>query len=104
MNRISLLAGLLFIAGSVFAQSAFMNRFSDDYAAIERYDLLNARLSDTLNTMLQPMPQKDVVRFLEDYLSTHQEALNEKEAWEIRQILSKNGEWTAGGEGALASK
>ncbi|MBP9933197.1 MAG: hypothetical protein KBF25_05855 [Chitinophagaceae bacterium] len=88
---------------TVDAQSAYMKHLADDQFLIERLDVLNGRLSDSLYTSLQSMSRKEVVQFLEQYLQKHR-TISPREKEEIMRIISKNGEWAANGEGAEDSK
>lgn len=88
---------------AVDAQSAYMKHLADDQFLIERLDVLNGRLSDSLYTSLQSMSRKEVVQFLEQYLQKHR-TISPREKEEIRRIISKNGEWAANGEGAEDSR
>lgn len=81
-----------------------MKRNADDAFLIDRLDVLSGRLSDSLYTTLQGMPRKDVVQFVEKYLSAHEYSLTENEKYDLKLILSKNGEWTISGEGAINAK
>ena len=99
-----LLSGIVCFTNLSFAQSAFLKRNSDQYYLLDRYDILNGTVSDTLHSCINPTSQKDAVRFLENYLNTHLNELSAKEQWEIRNFISKNGEWAANGEGAIDSK
>ena len=92
-----------FTCGS-FAQSAFMNRHSDSYYLLEYYDVLHGRNSDTLHTAMNPVSQKDAIRFLENYESTNGLHLSALDVWDIGHIISKNGEWASDGDGAIDSK
>lgn len=88
---------------TVDAQSAYMKHLADDQFLIERLDVLNGRLSDSLYTSLRSMSRKEVVQFLEQYLQKHR-TISPREKEEIMRIISKNGEWAANGEGAEDSK
>lgn len=88
---------------TVDAQSAYMKHLADDQFLIERLDVLNGRLSDSLYTSLQSMSRKEVVQFLEQYLQKHR-TISPREKEEIMRIISKNGEWAANGEGAEDSR
>lgn len=86
-----------------YTQSANMKRNMEDNIFVDRLDILNGRISDTLFTTLNAMSRKDVVHFLENYLITHPDlTIGEKE--DIQNIISKNGEWAANGDGAAYSK
>lgn len=56
---------------TVDAQSAYMKHLADDQFLIERLDVLNGRLSDSLYTSLQSMSRKEVVQFLEQSTKPH---------------------------------
>ena len=88
---------------TVDAQSAYMKHLADDQFLIERLDVLNGRLSDSLYTSLQSMSRKEVVQFLEQYLQKNR-TISPREKEEIMRIISKNGEWAANGEGAEDSR
>ena len=88
---------------TVDAQSAYMKHLADDQFLIERLDVLNGRLSDSLYTSLQSMSRKEVVQFLQQYLQKHR-TISPREKEEIMRIISKNGEWAANGEGAEDSR
>lgn len=104
MKKIFLLVALSIAAINSHAQSGFMKRNADDAFLIDRLDVLSGRLSDSLYTTLQGMPRKDVVQFVEKYLSAHEYSLTENEKYDLKLILSKNGEWTISGEGAINAK
>lgn len=104
MKKILLFVVISFYSQQVDAQSANMKRLMDDQFLIDRLDVLNGRLSDSLHTALQALNRKDVVQFLEQYLRKNGNKLTTGEKQEIQRIISKNGEWAANGEGAEDSK
>lgn len=104
MRKLCLFACLLMTSINLFSQSAFLQRNSDMYYMLDRYDVLSGRLSDTLQTALNPLSQKDAVRFLETYATTHKTTLSKIEQWEINRFISKNGEWGSHGDATKDSK
>ena len=87
-----------------FAQSTFLNRRADSYYLLDYYDVLQGRNSDTLHTAMHPVSQQDAIRFLEQYETKNGSQLSTIDAWDIRHIISKNGEWASNGDGAIDSK
>lgn len=92
----------LCISGSVLAQSAFLNRAADEHWFIERCDVMNGRLSDSLHTALSNYTEKEAAVFLEHYMQTHSVASTSNEGLIIQDILAKHGEWST--QGAPMSK
>ncbi|GBL35776.1 hypothetical protein EMGBS15_13710 [Filimonas sp.] len=101
-----ILCALSFVCLTIgsFAQSSFLNRKSDSYYLLEYYDVLNGRNSDTLHTAMNPVSQKDAIRFLENYESTAGLHLHAIDVWDINHLFSKNGEWATGGDRAIDSR
>lgn len=104
MKKVYVIFALLCFNSIVYSQSSFMKRTMDDQFYIDRVDILNGKLSDSLFTSVNPMTQKDVVQFLESYLAKNSSTLSKREKEEITRIISKNGEWAANGDGAEKSK
>ncbi len=104
MKKIVQLALLLLVTEASIAQSPFIKRNMDDALLLERLDVLNGRVSDTLLTSIEGMPAKDVVAFLERYLETHAASLSVQDKRDIKKYISQYGEWAADAQGAQASK
>lgn len=100
MRQLLLMICCLAQTGLVQAQSAFLNRTAEEHWYIERCDVINARLSDSLHTALSNYTQHDAVRFLTQYSRAN--SITERERQIIRDILAKHGEWSA--DGAPVSK
>jgi hypothetical protein len=95
---------LIFIHQFIFAQSANVKHGMDDSYQMERLDILNGRISDSLHTELNSISMKDQVAFLEEYLANHKTKLTSTEIADINRMISKAGEYTLDGNGAEQSK
>ena len=104
MYKLFLSSLLITLGYSASSQSAFLKRNSDQYYLIDRYDILNGRISDSLHTSLNPISQKDAIHFLEHYEASNQNSLTKIETWELNNFISKNGEWSTKGDRAIDSK
>jgi len=104
MYKLFLSTLLITLGYSASSQSAFLKRNSDQYYLIDRYDILNGRISDSLHTSLNPISQKDAVHFLEHYEASNQNSLTKIETWELNNFISKNGEWSTQNDRAINSK
>ncbi len=92
-----LVAILFTIPFSSFAQSAFFNRNSNDYAELERFDVKRGRVSDGLHLSKGTISRKEAVEFLQEYLQYLEDediTKNARDIQEIKLILAKNWEWT----------
>jgi len=82
---------------SLFAQSTFFDRNSDDYSQLERFDILRGKVSQDLHTANGGITRKEAVLFLENYIKYLEEedlTKNERDIQEIQAILDKNSEWS----------
>jgi|688.fasta_scaffold09239_7 hypothetical protein len=86
------------------AQSANINRGLDDAYQLERLDILNERISDTLHTDLNAIPMKDKVAFLEMYLQKNKALLSESEVFDIKRMIAKNAEYASSDDAWQKSK
>lgn len=89
-----LLLALLCCAESLLAQSAFIKRQQEDSYLIDRLDILNGRVSDSLFTCLNPMTSRDVVEFMEHYKLEHDSTLSAQEKRYINNYISQYAEWS----------
>lgn len=89
---------------SVWGQSAFIKRQQEDSYLIDRLDILNGRVSDSLFTCLNPMSSRDVVEFMERYMQEHDSTLSTQEKRYIRNYISQYAEWSNRGIGFDSSK
>lgn len=96
--------GLLGLSPNLFSQSAFIKRQQEDSYLIERLDILNGRVSDSLFTCLNPMTQRDVVEFMEQYKKEHDSTLSAQEKRYINNYISQYAEWSRDGVSFDASK
>lgn len=101
--RFTFLAVLVVFSLHVFGQSSYLNRRMDDYYQLERFDILNNRVSDTLWTALNNISRHDAVAFLENYLETHEGNISNRDKEEIQNFISKSGECASNGDGAIES-
>lgn len=104
MRKVLFLLILLFLENLLFAQTTYLNRNSDNYFQIERFDILNEKLSDSLHTSLNGMSRKEVVHFLENYIHEREGEIQESDMKTIQDIISINGEWAESGDGAQDSE
>jgi hypothetical protein len=95
---------LSILVSNAHAQSPFLQRNSDMYYLLDRYDILQSSISDSVHTAAHPITQKDAVSFLENYQANHLSTLSANEKWEIEQFISKYGEWASSGDGAIHAK
>ena len=88
---------LIFLPLGMFAQSTFFDRNHDNYAQLERLDILRGKVSDNFHTANGSITRKQAVEFLEDYvlfLEEEDHIKNERDIEEINLILEKNSEWS----------
>ncbi len=85
-------------------QSTWLHRNADDYFQLERFDILNRRISDTLHTALNGMSRQAAVYFLENYEAEHLTTLRDADKKEIDHFISKNGEWAENGDATVDSR
>lgn len=81
---------------SLFSQSSFYDRNADDYAQLERLDILRGKISQDFHTTNGGISRKDAARFLENYVLYLEEEdyiKNARDIEEINAILEKNSEW-----------
>jgi hypothetical protein len=95
---------LLCWSESLLAQSAFIKRQQEDSYLIDRLDILNGRVSDSLFTSLNPMSSRDVVEFMEHYKQEHDSTLSAQEKRYINNYISQYAEWSNTGIPFDASK
>lgn len=99
-----LLSSILILASGIAkAQSTYFMRNMDDQYLIDRVDVLSGRLSDTVHTSIQPFNRKESVNLIENYMKQRPN-LSKRESYELRKIISKNGEWAKKGDGFEKSK
>ncbi len=103
MNKIITILLFLITCNQVFAQSSFIDKNSDEYAQLERFEVKRGKMSEDIFTGSSAVSRKDAVMFLEEYLKYLQdeelEESNSKDIEEIQAILAKNSEWTTDKEG-----
>lgn len=82
---------------SIWAQSSFYDRNSNDYFELERFDILRGKVSQDFHTANGSISRKEAVAFLENYLIYLEEddrTKNARDIQEIQNILDKNSEWS----------
>jgi arsenate reductase-like glutaredoxin family protein len=106
LSLVNILVSFLFLSlpCTVDGQTSNLNRRMDDYYLLERLDVLNKRVSDTLYTNMNSVSRKDAVQFLEQYTEEHAGSLSNRDEEEIRQFIAKSGEMASNGDGAIDSK
>jgi len=92
-----------------FSQTTYLPLGSDDYNYLDKLETRSGRLCDSLQLSDKAESRKNAVNFLEmiqtraDDTSQHFH-LSGRDRYNIRQMISENGEWTADENGAIDSK
>lgn len=97
----------ILISGSypVFAQSTYLPINTEDHQLLDRLETRSGRLCDSLCLSQQPESRKNAVNFIEMQLAKDSNAaLSLKDRYNMEQMISENGEWAQGGDGAITSK
>jgi len=104
MNK-KLLLSVVLLAACIIAraQTTFLPLGSDDYHLLDRLETMSGRLSDTLCQTDKPESRKRTIAFLQQS-DTANKALSAVDRYDMQQMISENGEWTADGNGAIDSK
>ena len=88
MKKFLLLSLFASLVINSFGQSAFIRRGSDDAYLLDRLDILNRRVSDTLFTATSPYTIKDKVNFLENYANEHRKKLSKSDLADIKRMIN----------------
>lgn len=91
--RICIVLCLLTFMQKVSAQSTYLNLSSDDYFQLQRLDILQGKVNDSLYTLLNGISRKDAVHFVENYLIENEEKIDSKERYILEKFISNNCEW-----------
>ena len=104
MKRFIFLLTFISISSLAFSQSAFLESHDDSYILLDRLDVLNKSVSDTLHTALHPISQKNTIHFIEAYVKNHEATLSEIDRWNLQQLRSSIGEWASDSSAFIHSK
>ena len=104
-----LIAALFFLTINSFAQTTYLPLGSDDYLLLDRLETRSGRFCDSLCLSDKAESRKNAVNFLESktvplvdsFDSAHYSRID---LYNLRQMISENGEWAPDEHGEIASK
>ncbi len=106
-KKAGLLLLLLLVATYSFAQTTYLPLGSDDYLLLDRLETRSGRLSDSLSLNNKAESRKEAVNFLEMISakdSTDKTRYSTIDIYNMRQMLSENGEWAHSDDAFIKSK
>jgi hypothetical protein len=95
---------LLLIVNAVTAQVTYLPINTEDHQLLDRLETRTRRLCDSLCLSQQPESRMRAVQFLETVQDDTGAKLSKTDKYNLRQMISENGEWTPDGNGAINSK
>ena len=110
LKKACLLSALVFTYQFSNAQTTFLQIGSEDNHVLDRLETRSGRLSDTLCTGDKPESRRNAVYFLESLVPSKTgdtqatKNISKIDWYNIEQMISESGEWTAGENGAIKSK
>ena len=92
-----------------YSQTTYINMGSDNYWLLDRLETRNGRLCDSLCLANKLESRKNAVSFLQSVLKNEPDSASYSkwsriDKYNMAQMVSENGEWTADENGALPSK
>lgn len=102
-NNILLFCFLMAFDICTSAQTTYLPLNTEDDQLLDRLETRSGRLSDSLHLTVKPEMRSRAVDFLL-YQSATNHYTTTIDAYNIGQMVSENGEWTADGNGAIDSK
>ena len=91
--RFPLLFLLLIISLNLHSQSSFIPLNNDYYHLIDRYEVLNGRMSPSLFSSIKPYERRQVAQFL-DSLAIDSARLSKADRFNLEYLANDNWEWT----------
>lgn len=101
-----LIATVILTIDTLFAQTTYLPLHSEDYHNLDKLETRSGRLSDSLFLSTKPAMRSRMVYFLQQQRSDNNNynSLSNIDKYNIDQMISENGEWTADENGAIDSK
>lgn len=107
-------SGMALSAMAATAQTTFLQLGSEGYHNLDRWETMSGRLSDTLANGAKPESRRNIVRFLEgagaatadttDGGMSFRNGLSSIDRYNMSQMISESGEWTADENGHQDAK
>ncbi len=123
LKKACLTAAIIFICVSAFAQTTLLPIGSEDLYLLDRLETLSGRLCDSLATGDKPESRRNAVNFLEyiknknkinqgigqlkketDSVKQSKNVLSKIDEYNLRQMISENGEWATKDNETIFSK
>ena len=103
-NLLKLITLFLLFNTTCFAQTTYLPLTSDDNLLLDKLETTTGRLSDSLCLTYKAEARKNAVEYVEHIVQDSSKHFSKIEKYNIKQLLSENGEWTSGKDGAIDSK
>jgi len=104
-KAVCLTTAFILIINILFAQTTYLPLNTEDYHTLDRLETRSGRLSDSLFLSTKEAMRSRTVYFLgQQKRNTGDTNLSAIDRYNIDQMLSENGEWTADENGAIDSK
>lgn len=111
LKKAFLFSAFVSVVSLASAQSTFLTLGSEDYHVLDRLETRSGRLCDSFVNGDKPVSRKNAVQFLDMVQARDNEAdakapkmLSSIDRYNLQQMRSESGEWTADSHGAIDSK